>query len=506
MTDENIVSSGIHPTGRRFDANTFAPKIMSWLGYWPLYLICLVFSAITAFLYLYFTTPTYTISATLSQKAFPFLSNISASDDWRDRVQSTLLPVIGDLNLDVQYFNKKAFASEELYKNSPIEFKFMSSGVPENHEFNVSITDKDYYVLKTSDSNRKYAFGKVYSNGTGSWSISKLASFDNHIGHTFTIKVEDPQTVATTLVSKLSVAPAEDDQSLIQFAIKDKVLERGEAIISRLIVQLNLNLEREKVIESSIDLKLLDQRLQTFGIKVDSLQTELNSLGSDERDLLLSKTSKNYLEVARSNARALNEVKFKLLVLSALENHVSYEDLNSPPPTSASGFSDPVLEELVHRLIVLQSQKQQLSETYAKNDKIFMNLQHKVVDTRNDIKEGLLVSKSALLKRKADLESFANRSEVILDRLPSSERRVVDLKRKQIAYENEYAFLSKRKEEAALKRATNIYVRESPDTTYQVDVNRDKVYTWALLLGLLVPSAFIAGRNALSSRNYRYIP
>jgi uncharacterized protein involved in exopolysaccharide biosynthesis len=524
MSHQEIISSEVHRRNAGNEARAAGLKVFHQLRYWPLlYFICLGLSFGTAFLYLRYKRPTYVISAKLVSKDTDGLSNIPLSrykkaeplqpdnlpvdDPETMKFRSAILAVVKDLNLTVRYQKKGRLVDLALYKNVPVKFQLVRMGTPGFKQFEVLIKNKNTFLLKKGKENAgEFAFNKIYTSEIGSWLITKTPSFDRYIGQTLIIQVQDPETATAGLLSDIQTVPLEDAQNTTLLSIKDKVPERGEAILSQLIRQLNLTLEQEEATQTAGDIKLIDQSLLAFNEKVDSLQMELSALSSAERDVQLSATAENYLKVAKRNGVALNKINFELAALSLLEDYVKRGEPDMVPPASASGLSNSTLSGLVRQLIVLQSQRQQLLKTHLQNDPVFSPLAQQAAGIREAMAQSVFRLKSEHLKKRAALESFDDLAGVVLNGVSPEERKLVILKQKQITYENQYAFLVKRKEEASLKRASSGSVSDTPEISYKADVNRNTTYTWALLCGLLVPSFIVAGRSMLYAKNHPKTP
>jgi hypothetical protein len=421
--------------------------------YWPFYVICVLLSFSAAFLYLRYKSPTYTITANLKNRD---TRNWQLDELGKLKLRSAVTAAVTKLNLTISYQKQGPIVNQELYQNSPIKFQLVRTGVPGSDQFSVSIKNQNTYLLKHGSTNAvEFAFDQIYTTEIGSWIISKMPSYDEYKGQTIIVDIENPERVTERLLSEMQISALAHDQNLTQICIKDKVLSRGEAILRQVINQLNLTLEQEKATEAAIDIKHIDQRLLVFDDQVDSLQRELNALSKVQRNLQLSTTATNYLEVAKANEIARNAIGFNLITLNGLEEYLNYRDLNTDLPPSTAGLSNPPLEKLVSQLIVLQSQGEQLLQTHLINDAAFKPLVQQTAKIKVLMAQKVIRLKTALLKRRADLAATDDRSRLVLNGMPSWERQLVNLKRKQISYENQYAFLLKRKEEALLKRASH---------------------------------------------------
>jgi hypothetical protein len=421
--------------------------------------ICLLMLLSAAFLYLRYKRPTYIISANLINRD---TRNWQLEEHGKLKLRSAITTAVKKLNLSVRYQKRGRIVKQELYQNSPIRFQLVRTGVSGSDQFSVSINNQNTYLLKHGTSNAvEFVFNKIYTTEIGSWLISKMPSYDEFRGQTIIVDVENPELVTERLLSEVQISAVAHDHNLTQISIKDNVLSRGEAILRQVIDQLNSALDQESATEAAIDIKHIDQSLSVFGDKVDSLQRELNALSNVERNLQLSTTATNYLVSARTNEITRNEIGFKLMALNGFEDYLKYRDLNTDLPPSAAVLSNLPLEKLVSQLIVLQSQSEQLLQTHLQNDPVFEPLVQQTGKIKTLMAQNIISLKSALLKRQADLAPMDNRSKIILNGMPSWERNLVSLKRKQISYENQYAFLLKRREEASLKRAALVRVNEA---------------------------------------------
>jgi hypothetical protein len=414
--------------------------------------VILALSAIL--IYLRYRQPTYIVSVNLKNRDTENVNNWQHDELGKLKLRSAISAVVKDLNLSIRYQKKGWIVNQELYPNSPIKFQLVRTGASIAKQFQVSIKDGNDYQLKDGDRDAgAFAFNKIYTTEIGSWIISKMPSYPDHQGQTILIDVQNPDIITDRLLSEMLSTVSAHDRSFTQFSIEDKVQSRGEAILGKVIAQLNTSSAQESATKVAIDIKQLDQQLLMFDDKVDSLQKELNALSGAERNLQLSSTATNYLKAASANEILRNEINFRLMALNDLSEYIKYQDLNTILPPSTVVLSNPNLANLVGQLIVLQSQRHQLLESHLETDPVFKPLLQQTASIKALMVQNIISLRSELLKRQADVESFDQRAKQMLNLMPGRERNLVHLKRKQINYENRYAFLLKRKEEAMLKQA-----------------------------------------------------
>lgn len=425
---------------------------------WKLYVISLLLLLGGVFLYLRYKKPGYIISANLINRDKESVNSWQPDELGKLKLHSAITLAVKDLDLSVSYQKKGWIVNQDLYQNSLVRFQLLRTGAPIADRFEVSIKNSNTYLLKhgTRDAGAfAFAFDKIYTTEIGSWMISKMPSYAEYQDQTIIIDVQNPELITEKLFSKLLSAVDAHDRSLTVFSIKDEVQSRGEAILKNVISQLTISLAQESATSAEIDIRQINQQLLKFDDKVDSLQVELNALSGEERNFQLSPVAVNYLKAASANEIGRNEINFKLMALNNLSEYIKYQDLNTVLPPSTAVLSNPSLAKLVGQLIVLQSQRQQLLEAHLETDLAFKPLLQQTASIKALMARNILRLKSELLRRQASVQSFDQRTAQMLSSMPGRERNLVNLKRKQINYENQYAFLLKRKEEALLKQAAH---------------------------------------------------
>jgi tyrosine-protein kinase Etk/Wzc len=490
MSPEKTLIAGIQLKNSDSRAKPFTRKSSGILRYLLIYLVCIAISLSVAYVYLRYKKPTYTVSTEILQNGF----NGAVSDDTKKiELRSAVLQAVKHLNLTVNYKKKGRIVDEDLYKNVPVRFQLVRIGTPGSDKFEVTIKNKDTYMLKNGKVEAgEFAFNKIYTTEIGSWLIAKMPSFNKYIGRTIIIHVQDPETATETLQPNIDLTPVMEENNTVVLTIKDKVLERAEDILAEVFKQLSSDIDEELKDESATNIKLIDERLLALNNEVDTLQAALSALTTEERNVELSSASTDYLTTAKRNGAAGNEIDFNLDVINNLEQYLRFKDITIDPPPSALSLSDPTLNDLVRKLSANQSQQQQMLETHLKTDAVFEPLRQQRNAMKKLMQQRLINLRSSLLKRRKDLESFNRSAETSLSSLPALEKKLVNIKHKQDISENLYASLLQRREEASLNLASNIRSRKIFTRSYKVNVDEKATYAWALLFGMLLPSCFVA--------------
>lgn len=431
-----------------------AARAFRFAGYLKTYVFALVLLLGAVFFYLRFQNPSHVVSANLLHTDAADFKTWQPDELGKLKLRAAVATAVKDLNLAVRYQNKGWISNPELFNEAPVKFRLVRTGAPIAAQFELSIKDRNTYLLKHGKGDAaEFEFNKIYKTEIGSWMITRMPVYAAYDGQTIIVDVQNPELVTEKLFIGLLSEMDTNNPGFTQFSVKDPVQSRGEAFLNKVISQLNTSLAEERATKAAIDIKQLDQQLMAFNNKVDSLQAELNALSGTARDLEQSPAATNYLKLARKSEIARNEVAFKRSALEDLTRYLKQQNLLTVLPPSSAALADPKLDALLRQLIALQSQSQQLLQSHLRTDPVFKPLVQQTAKIRTSMAQQIGSIADTLQKRHAAVEVSDVSAAEMLQLMPPMEQKLILLKRKQLNYENQYAFLLKKKEEILLKQA-----------------------------------------------------
>eukprot|EP01118_Nematostelium_gracile_P014157 TRINITY_DN5466_c0_g2_i1.p1 TRINITY_DN5466_c0_g2~~TRINITY_DN5466_c0_g2_i1.p1 ORF type:complete len:462 (+),score=71.56 TRINITY_DN5466_c0_g2_i1:1249-2634(+) len=429
-------------------------RAFRFAGSWKTYVIAFVLVVGAGFLYLHYQNPAHVVSANLLHPDDADFKAWQSDELGKLKLRAAVATAVKDLNLAVRYQKKGWISNPELFNEGPVKFQLVRTGAPIAAQFELSMKNRNTYMLKHGKGDAaEFEFNTIYTTEIGSWMITRTPAYAAYYGQTMIIDVQNPELVTEKLFIGLLSEMDTNNPGFTQFSVKDPVQSRGEAFLNKVISQLNTSLAEERATKAAIDIKQLDQQLMAFNDKVDSLQAELNALSGTARDLEQSPAATNYLKLARKSEIARNEVAFKRSALEDLTRYLKQQNLLTVLPPSSAALADPKLDALLRQLIALQSQSQQLLQSHLRTDPVFKPLVQQTAKIRTLMTQQIGSIAATLQKKSVAVASSDIRAAGMLQLMPPMEKKLVLLKRKQLNYENQYAFLLKRKEEILLKQA-----------------------------------------------------
>jgi capsular exopolysaccharide synthesis family protein len=195
-------------------------------------------------------------------------------------------------------------------------------------------------------------------------------------------------------------------------------------------------------------------------------------------------------------------VKIKLSVVEGIEHYLNADEGKGALP-STLGVNDAGLQGLMDRLNDLLLEKTRMLSQLPETNPLFNPINQQINAARNSLRENVRTTKIALSQTLRHLQSVGSGYQSSIRNIPGQERDLVDIKRMQSIKENLYVYLLQKKEELSLDYASTIADAAIIDLAHsgaQSAPIPKSVYAMAFLLGLIMPTGIIYGREALKSR------
>ena len=500
----------------------FREVITKYLYHWPLYILVLVIALSIAYLYYKVTKPGYEIKATMviqdaqdqkspkdDQSALQEIdidhpAKIVENEIEILKSRNLISKVIYDLKLWVDYTkDSKLVKHEDLYKDNPFDFVLIKpNGLLPNQTFEIYIKDENTFLIKGSqDKSKQFNFNEPLVNSFGIWKLVPTAHLKEYLGSKITMQLADPVAVTDAYQSGLSVALIDSKASTLELDFTDQIQERGKDFLNHLITRYNEAqlAEKNNLTQSTLD--FIDKRLASLTGELSNAEAKVENYRSARGITDFDKQSDVYVQSAQANDKSLNDVDVQLNVIGEIESYV-----NSPHSTnvpSTVGISDPGLNSLIQKLSDLQIEREKMLATTPETNPIFDPVNRQIASTRSALKDNINNIKQSLKAQKRQLSTISNQFESTIKNVPTQEKDLIGLKRAQTLKENLYTYLLQKHEEVSLSYAATLSDARLVDSAYVLPPKSSKrliPFAAAALLGLLIPTVLIYGRDSFKNR------
>lgn len=409
---------------------------------------------------------------------------------------------------------KRGIAETSLYNNNPFVVKYNSlADQTQGYRVDIKILSEEKYLLELNGGRgfkQELTFGEQFNEMGFDFRIEPRYVGENLYSEISSNKYyfyfTSPASLANRYRYSLSVAPIAEDASLVTLSTTGPVAEQEADYLNKLMeIYRNQGLEMKNE-TADLTIAFIDDQL---GIVSDSLARaeglmENFRLGNRLIDISQEGAGiQNKLEQLENEKTGLlmRERYFEYLK-GYIESKNESGDIVAP---SVMGVTDQLIGGLVDELSQLQKQKNQLSMNLDESMEPLRFLDASILSAKEAISENISSEMQNMKEVTAEVDRRLREVERSLNRLPSTERRLINIQRKFDINNTVYTYLLEKKAEAGIARASNVPDNRIIDTagpfsTSMIKPKARKNNMMALLLGLLVPLAGIVLLDIMNNK------
>jgi len=489
-----------------------------FVPYWPFFVLLLIISLTTAWVYLRYTMPVYKTTATILIKddqknaaademmqAFDMFGSKKNVENEVEVLQSKTLmqEVVKNLHLYAPVFADGRILNQSAYLNSPVvlEAKYPDSLKPAKKI--PFIYHKNTSTVKIDTITYPLNQWVITPYGTLMFELNKYfppSANDQKTNYFFSINTV--KNTANGILSQVNISPSSKQSTVIDLSIDGEVPKRGEDILNELLKVYNQAAILDKNVLAANTLKFVNDRLSYVVNELDSVEGRLQHFKASNKITDISAQGQIYLQTVAANDQKISDLNVQLAMLDQVEKYVTSKgDLGGVVP-STLGVSDPVLTDLLQKLSDLELQYTQTKKIVPENNPAVIALQDGINKLKPGILENIKSQRRNLLAARNDLTSTSNDYSSMLKTIPEKERELLGISRQQAIKNNIYTFLLQKREETALSFASAIADSRIIDKAQSSDVpvspKRQLIYLGAILAALTLGIGIIYLKDILT--------
>ena len=490
-----------------------------YLRFMPFFLLSVATMLFGAYLYLRYSTDIYLVRGTIminndnKQGGKDKLDELFMSNNNNNiqneieiiKSRSIMLRVVKSLNLQTSYFAVGRFKSLNLYKSSPVqldifELKDSSAGFSLRFKF---INDKEFSF---KEENRKFVFGQVFENSRGVFRLSSDATM--RPGSEYVIKWQPALSVASSLAGSINVLPKGVGTGMLTISMETATPMMGTDIVNQLMNEYRSRSVEIKSLTASKTLDFIDERLDKLGKDLDSV-TKIKLQYQQKNDLIdVTAQSTNYFEALSTTDDAINIIQEKSNMAEIIDTYLKdkkneYEPFKLVP--SALGLEDLTLNQLVQGYNLAQLDRKSYIEGGSPRDNPVMKQKEgQIEELRKSLLENISNLKAALSSQMNIAKAKNKLVQSQIKQLPEKTRNLLEIDIFLEGKQNLYKFLSEKREETAISKASNIPDSDVLDNALipvsPVKPNRKTIQLLAIIIGLGIPALGIFFMEVLNDK------
>nr|WP_321234799.1 polysaccharide biosynthesis tyrosine autokinase [uncultured Psychroserpens sp.] len=490
------------------------------------FLISLIICFSLVFLYLRYATKQYAISANIkianNDKNKGILSELNTANDYGffkkdfnsvdDEIEvlkskSLMNAVTERLNLNVQYYIQGKIKAFEIYDNPPVEINFFKEDSIIN-SLNTSITlnvsSKEQFTFK--DSGKKYNFGEKVPTPIGDVIITpNFNQEEMKVGKDITIKISNVNSLSAIYSSKIKIAPAGPNSSIISIDLKDPVVNKGKDIVNALISEYNNYVidNKNQVVKLTSD--FINNRLEVIAEELSQVDLTAETVKKDNRLTDLAGQSSIFLQSEKEIESQQISTSTQLQLIDYMSDYLQDNNDNGSLIPANMSFEDNSINELTKKHNDLVIQRNRILKSSTLKNPVIVNLDQQISSMKQSLNASLANSKSSGQIRLDALRKEDSRISSQIYSAPKKERQFRDLQRQQSIKESLYLYLLEKREESAIANgitSPNAIVIDNAylQSTAPIWPKKEILFLAALFIGIIIPLVTIYLADLLDNK------
>ena len=494
---------------------------MRYLRYWYLFVLGVALSLTAAYLYLRYSTPVYSVKATILIKdesgadlansaMFGDMALIKSNKVFSNEAlviksKGLMERVLSELGMAVSYFGEGRIKSPELYGGtSPIKAviaELDSAGLGKS--FVVEVKDNNTFdLIEGEDKVSTHKFGEQIRKNYGAFTIVANSEISNDNGRRVRVRFNDLRKLANSYSGKLGVKSINEYATVMELSLVDPVPAKGKDIINKLIEVYNRESVSEKNEAVSKTIQFIDDRLVYLTRELTDVEKEVEQFKQKNKLIDVATSGGIYLNTAHAYNQQITENEIRLDILNSVETYLKKEENKFELVPTSLDISDLTLGGLINNFNDLQNQRRRLLRTVTETSPLVQNVNDQLENLRINILENLQNIRNGLLIVRSNLQASARQFESQVREVPSMQRDLQEISRQQGIKEGLYLYLLQKREEAALSQAITPSISRVIDPATAsgspVEPQKNNIYLIALFVGLALPFAGIFLKDMLN--------
>jgi tyrosine-protein kinase Etk/Wzc len=408
---------------------------------------------------------------------------------------------------------KRGIAETRMYTNSPFRVVYDSLEKQRiDFPVTIKILSSNSYKIEINgdiDFSKTLSFGDRFNEKGFDFKIipnPEIHTFYPGASNRYYFFFVKSDKLANQYRGKLSVSPIEEEATLVKLSVSGSVREQEADYLNKLMeVYLIQGLEvKNQMAEKTIE--FIDGQIGSISDSLSKVENNLENFRLSNRLIDLSREGtyiQNSLEsYEKEHSTLMLQRQYYLYLQEYVNSKSETGDLVSP---GAMGVNNGSLERLVTELAALQQQKSKLELNISEGLPAVSLIDRSIKEVKALISENVNSSMKNLDNIIKDSEYRISLFEAELNKLPGTERRLINIQRKFDLNNTVYNYLLQKKAEAGIARASavsdnRIIDHAEPFNSSLISPTSRLNYIIAIIVGLLVPAILILLINYLNNK------
>lgn len=421
--------------------------------------------------------------------------------------------VIERLNLDVSYSQSRGIRTEMLYKDTPLEVRFVGNSSDVYCKLEVSSVDASHVSLLCEESSIEAARGTTSQVQIGVPQDTPmgrvLVTATEHFPSSeasFSLEVEKNtrERSIRSFSHIFNVSSASKQGSIITLTMQHQNPEVAEDFLNTLVQIYNENSRMEKVRVAQKTEQFIDGRLAIIGGELGSVDTEIEQFKQNNRIADIQQEARSYITGTAEFARQMTEVNNKLAVANYLKDYLKSPSSKDELIPANVGLNEASADNLIREYNSLLLRRDQLIANAETQNPVVETLEKQLASMHVAVVKSVDNLIKSLSVQAASINRQAGLNEGRISSVPMQEKTVGSIYRNQKIKEELYLFLlnAREKNSLAMEAADSEIrlIQPAMGSSIPVAPRKGMILLVAFILGLILPAGVLYLRFIINNK------
>ncbi len=497
---------------------------------WKWLLIGILVTILISFIYLSYKTPVYNITSSIvlkeaeSSMMAPGLNPLSGlgmmgavtnvdNEIYILQSRSTIRSTIKQLKLYTSYLPERRKKDVDLYNMSPIVVD-MEEKDWETLEHNIKLSTeiiegKKIHVkgkIKNQDeeTNNEFIIDKIfdklpallttpYGNISFMWreNIKDYKYSDDKIN----VIIQNPNDAIDAYRKNIYVDQVSKYASVLDMALHTPYPNKGKDFLTTLVQVYNNDAIEDKNQEALNTQRFIEDRIIIIDRELSDAEKNVEDFKEQQGLTNIASDIERNVGMSTNYEQQLVQVETQLNIVNSLNDYINNAGNADKTIPSNIGIQDPTLAATTTEYNRLLLERKRMEQSMTEDNPALKNLNERIDGLKTSINSSINSVQNALQIQRRDVRNQANMFGGRMSRVPTQERKFLELSREQQIKASLFLMLLEKREENALALAATAnkakVLDEPRKEKEKVAPKTSLVLLIALLLGLLIPAAIL---------------
>jgi tyrosine-protein kinase Etk/Wzc len=413
-----------------------------------------------------------------------------------------VVKALKDFHVVYMEVGKRGIVESYLYKSSPFVVQYDSLELQSSLRVDIEILSDDKYIIRLDDDrdfSKEMKFGVRFNEMGYDFKIEPrfpgTGLFDKDGSNRYYFYFTSPSYLAASYSGALSIAPIQEDASIVRLSVTGPVAEQAVDYLNKLMeVYIKYGLENKNATADSTlafikkQIGIISDSLTKAEEKMENFR-KVNNFFDISREGMMIQTRLETLEKEKST------FELQLQYYNYLEEYLREKDLSGTIVSpSVMGITDQALLRLVSELSLIKTEKEKLRMNLEPGQPAFGLIEAQEEEVRKalveNIRNGIAGLRLSILESDKKIASV----DTLINKLPTTEKQFINIQRRYDLNNTVYTYLLEKRAESGIAKASNLADNRTIDKATSYGPIKPKTKNnlrLAFILGMIFPMVSI---------------